>query len=171
MPLSSKSRKLSSKSLSRSLLSLRVLLGAVFLVSGFQKLMAPYQNFAAVIEKFEVLQGPGISLLAQTLPWVEFLLGVFFILGLWERLSLWGLWAMNTVFIGILASAIVRKLPIQDCGCFGEAISLSLPKILSIDLLLWALFLSYFLTSRRLNLPGLDRILRPLHPGKIGGYE
>ncbi len=145
----------------RLLLSLRALLGCVFVVSGFQKLTAPYQNFVAVIEKFEVWQGPGVSLLAQTLPWVEFILGVFFILGLWERLSLLGLWVMNTVFIGVLVSAIARKLPIQSCGCFGEAISISLPKILAIDFSLWALFLIYFLTSRRLNLPGLDGAFRP----------
>lgn len=128
---------------------LQVLLGVVFLVSGFQKLTTPYQNFAAVIEKFEILRGSSISVLAQTLPWAEFILGVFFILGLWENLAFWGLWVMNTVFIGVLVSALTRKLPIESCGCFGEAVSLSLPKILSIDVSLWFLFLIYFLTRRR----------------------
>ena len=131
------------------MLGVRVLLGGVFLITGFQKLIAPYQNFAAVIEKFELIQGPSAAFLAQTLPWMEFIFGVFFILGLWEYLSLAVLWAMNTVFIGILASAIARKLPIQSCGCFGEAISLSLPHMLWIDLSLWGLFFIYFLTSRR----------------------
>jgi uncharacterized membrane protein YphA (DoxX/SURF4 family) len=145
------------------LLSLRVLLGAVFLVSGFQKLTAPYQNFAAVIEKFEVLRGPSVVLAAQTLPWAEFILGVFLILGLWERLSLVALWVMNTVFIAILAAALARKLPIQNCGCFGEAISLSLPQILWIDISLWILFLVYFSSSQNMNLPGLDRASRPRH--------
>ncbi len=138
------------------LLGLRVLLGAVFVVSGFQKLTTPYQNFAAVIEKFEILHGPGVVFLAQVLPWVEFMLGVFLILGLWERLSLAGLWTMNTAFIGILASAILRKLPVQSCGCFGEALTLSLPQMLSIDLVLWGFFLIYFLKGRDLGLPGLD---------------
>ena len=145
----------------RLLLSLRVLLGAVFMVSGFQKLTAPYQNFAAVIEKFEILRGPAVPWLAQTLPWAEFVLGVFLIVGLWERLSLLGLWAMNTVFLAVLASAILRKLPVQSCGCFGEAASLSLPQMLGIDALLWVLFLVYFLTGLRLALPGFDRGFRP----------
>ena len=148
----------------RLLLSLRLLLGAVFVVSGFQKLIAPYQNFASVIEKFEFVQGPVVALLAQSLPWAEFVLGVFLILGLWERWALVGLWVMNTSFIGILTSAIARKLPIQNCGCFGEAVPLSLPQMLSLDIVLWVLFLFYFLTSRRLNLPGLDRTFRP-HAG------
>ncbi len=140
MPLSIKNK---------SRVILQVLLGVVFLVSGFQKLTTPYQNFAAVIEKFEILRGSSISVLAQTLPWAEFILGVFFILGLWENLAFWGLWVMNTVFIGVLVSALTRKLPIESCGCFGEAVSLSLPKILSIDVSLWFLFLIYFLTRRR----------------------
>jgi len=63
---------------------------------------------------------------------------------------------MNTAFIGILASAILRKLPVQSCGCFGEALTLSLPQMLSIDLVLWGFFLIYFLKGRDLGLPGLD---------------
>lgn len=145
----------------RLFLGMRVVLGAVFVISGFQKLTAPYQNFAAVIEKFEVLQGPSVSWLAQTLPWAEWLLGVFLILGLWERLSLAGLWGMNTVFIGILSSALIRKLPIQSCGCFGEAIPFTLPQMLCIDISLWGLFLLYFLKGQSLSLPGLDRFFRP----------
>ena len=139
------------------LLSLRVLLGAVFLISGFQKLTAPYQNFAAVIGKFELLPDPAAVIMAQTLPWAEFVLGVFLVLGLWERLSLLGLWAMNTVFIAALVSALARKLPIESCGCFGEAIALSLPKILTLDIFLWILFLTFFVLRRSLDLPGLDR--------------
>lgn len=145
-------------------LSLRVLLGAVFLVSGFQKLTTPYQNFAAVIEKFDLLPASAVPVLAQTLPWAEFILGVFLVLGLWERLSLAGLWAMNTVFIAAIVSALARKLPIESCGCFGEAVPLTLPKILALDVSLWAFFLLFFLTHRRLDLPGLDRHFRP-HAG------
>ena len=139
------------------LLSLRLLLGAVFLISGFQKLTSPYQNFAAVISKFEILSTPAVNLMAQSLPWAEFVLGVFLVLGLWTLPSLVGLWAMNTAFIGAIGSALVRKLPIESCGCFGEAVALSLPKILAIDLSLWVFFLVFFLMSRRVDLPGLDR--------------
>ena len=138
------------------LLSLRAVLGAVFLVSGFQKLLSPYQNFAAVIEKFELLKGPSVTVLAQTLPWAEFVLGVFLVLGLWERLALFGLWAMNVLFLGVLSSALIRKLPIDSCGCFGEAVTLSLPKILAVDAALFFLFFIYCVGSTRLRPPGLD---------------
>ena len=139
------------------LLSLRVALGAVFVVSGFQKLVAPYQNFAAVIEKFELLGAAQSAILARTLPWAELIAGVFFILGFWERISLFILWAMNTVFLGALASTLARKLAIDSCGCFGEAVTLSVPQILAIDGVLWALFLVYFFANRRSIAPGLDK--------------
>ena len=140
------------------LLSLRLALGAVFAVSGFQKLASPYQNFAAVIEKFEILKGANAALLAQTLPWLEFVGGVFFILGFWELFCLALLWAMNTVFLGVLAWALMRKLPIDSCGCFGEAVTLSLPKILALDISLWVFFLIYFFGRGRTRAPGLDQI-------------
>lgn len=148
------------------LLSLRVLLGAVFAVSGFQKLMGPYQNFAAVIEKFEILPASFVPPMAQTLPWAELLLGAFLILGLWERLSLLGLWAMNTAFIFAIITALVRKLPIDSCGCFGEAVKFTLPQILAVDGVLWVFFLVLFLAGARAGLPGLDRSFRAPHAGR-----
>ena len=133
-------------------------MGAVFIVSGFQKLISPYQNFAAVAEKFELLKGPVLLLFARTLPWAEFVAGVFFVIGFWENISLFFLWAMNVTFVGVLISALARKLPIDTCGCFGDAIALSLPKILSLDIFLCSMFLLYFSTRHRHNPPGLDQI-------------
>ena len=143
------------------MLLVRLALGGVFVVSGFQKLWMPAANFAAVIEKFEIVQGPAAALLSQTLPWAEFIAGVFLILGLRTKLSLSILWTMNTVFIGILSSALWRKLPIEECGCFGEAVSLSLPKMLAVDISLWIFFLIYALFSRRVKVPSLDASLGP----------
>ncbi len=136
-------------------LLLRAALGSVFIVSGFQKLISPAQNFAAVIEKFEIIQGPAALTLALTMPWIELIAGILFVLGLWTTVSLSALWLMNTLFVGVLASALARKLPLDQCGCFGEKISIPLPVMLSIDMALWALFLFCFL-SRRKSAPSLD---------------
>ena len=134
-------------------------LGAVFVVSGFQKLVSPYQNFSAVIEKFEIINASQAAILAQTLPWAEFAAGVFFILGFWERTALAILWVLNTVFLGVLGSALARKLPIDSCGCFGEQVTLSLPKIFALDVSFWGLFLVYFFTRRFIRPPALDQWL------------
>ena len=140
-------------------LCLRVLLGSVFIVSGFQKLISPAQNFAAVIEKFNIVPAPAASAIAQVFPWFEFVLGVLFALGLWTRASLFLLWAMNTAFIGLLSSALARKLPIDECGCFGEAVTLSPKNMLAVDIGLWFLFLIFFFAHRRVKAPSLDERL------------
>ena len=137
-------------------LALRVLLGSVFLVSGFEKLSSPAQNFAAVIEKYQILHGPAVMLFAQAMPWVELIFGALLVLGLWTRVSLLALWGMNTLFIGVLSSALLRKLQIDECGCFGESLSHSPPKMLAVDIGLWFLFLIFFLSNRRVKAPSLD---------------
>ncbi len=135
---------------------LRISLAAIFIVSGFQKLTAPYQNFVVVIEKFDIIKGAPAIGLAMSLPWIEFVIGVFFALGLWTKLSLFVLWAMNTAFIGMLSSTLIRKLEINSCGCFGEAVQLTVPQILTIDIVTWFLFLLFFLVNHRTKAPQLD---------------
>ena len=136
-------------------LVLRAALGSAFVVSGFQKLISPAENFAAVIEKFEIIQGPAAIFLSHVLPWGELVAGACLLVGLWIPLSLAALWLMNTVFIGVLGSALIRKLPLEQCGCFGKNLSIPIPVMLGLDCLIWAAFLFLFLT-RRVSTPSLD---------------
>ena len=136
-------------------LFLRVAMGSVFVASGFIKLMQPYQNFLAVIQSYEILNGAAAVALAKAMPWAEFLAGVFLILGFWSRLSLLILWAFNTVFIGVVSSALIRKLPLQECGCFGDAFSLQPAQVLWLDIALWLVFMcmaAYFDSTRHFSL-------------------
>jgi hypothetical protein len=68
-------------------------------------------------------------------------MGVFLTLGLCLRPVILALWAMNTAFIIALASALIRRLPIQECGCFGEAFSIPPHWMLVLDILLWFVFM------------------------------
>ena len=121
---------------------LRILIGLLFVVSGFMKLMQPYQNFLLTVHSYEILNGPPAEWFAKGMPWAEFMLGVLMILGLWRRPVIFGLWAMNTMFIAALTSAMIRKLPLQECGCFGESFSLPLYQILILDIVVWLLFMA-----------------------------
>ena len=134
---------------------LRILIGSVFIVSGFIKLMQPYQNFLSVVHSYEILKDPLADWFAIAMPWAEFILGVFLILGLWVRPAILSLWAMNTIFIIALASALIRRLPIQECGCFGESFSLPPQWMLALDVLMWCLFMmmaGYFESTRTFSL-------------------
>ncbi|HOY09297.1 MAG TPA: MauE/DoxX family redox-associated membrane protein [Candidatus Omnitrophota bacterium] len=112
----------------------RVLIGGFFVVVAAEKLLAPYENFFYVIQGYDILPPFLARFAAMIVPWVEFFLGVFLVLGLWLkpvlRLSL----LMISAFIIMLTQAVLRKLPMQDCGCYGELLSLPLHVSILLDM-------------------------------------
>lgn len=113
--------------------------GLLLAVSGFEKLVGPHQNFQFVIEQYRVVGPEGAALIARTLPWAEWIAGVFFALGLWTRISGAAVLALFGVFLAAVGQALVRRLPMDECGCFGELISLPLPAVFAMDAVLAAL--------------------------------
>lgn len=114
----------------------RIMLGLLFVVSGFEKVTHPYQNFLYVVQSYEIFNSSLEKFIAQVLPWVEFFIGIFLILGFWLRMALKGFMVMMVAFIFIVAQALVRQLPILECGCFGELISFPLHVTLFFDVML-----------------------------------
>ena len=136
---------------------LRVLIAFLFVYSGGTKLLGAPQTFQAVIEGYKIFPPPAAALLARTVPWAEFLGGLYLAAGLWSGIALGALWLLNSAFILLVLSALARGLPIQHCGCFGEGIDLSLPQVLGLDLILWVVFLSLFAFRKSAFSASLDR--------------
>ena len=124
----------------------RVLIGCLFIFSGYQKLLQPYTNFFYVLQGYEILPQPLDKMLAIGLPWLEYLIGIFMVLGLRLKASLKTLWFFFIIFILSIGQAIIRNLPLEECGCFGEGFSLPLPGMLLVDSLL--LILVTFLRAK-----------------------
>jgi len=70
---------------------------------------------------------------ARVLPWIELFLGVFLITGLWLKWTLRSTLILFLMFILIVGQALLRGLPIDECGCFGGLISLPLVAVLIFD--------------------------------------
>ena len=141
--------------MSKIYVPLRILIGLVFMVSGFEKLIGPNQNFLYVVQSYALFNAPLEEIAARVLPWVEFFLGVFLVLGFWLKWTLRGVMVLILSFICVVAQALIRKLPIDECGCFGDFISFPLSRIILLDSLLLCLtgLLIYKGTStRRLSL-------------------
>jgi uncharacterized membrane protein YphA (DoxX/SURF4 family) len=99
----------------------RLFLGLVFAYSGFSKLMEPVENFQGSMAAYEVIPYAVIPFLARIIPWIEFLFGVFLILGYLPRISALVLAGMSASFVFlILMTRIVTGVLPADCGCFGE---------------------------------------------------
>ena len=134
---------------------LRIIIGSVFVVSGLGKLLSPYQNFLYVIQAYQVLPSWGEVLAAQVFPWIELIVGVFVLLGLWTPWALRGALALFGVFVVVVGQALIRSLPLENCGCFGEWIHLKPQMVIvldSISLLLTCALLSNMSRVRKFSL-------------------
>jgi uncharacterized membrane protein YphA (DoxX/SURF4 family) len=115
----------------------RMFLGLIFAYSGFTKLMEPVENFQGGMAAYEVIPYVLIPFLARVIPWIEFLFGVFLILGYLPRMSAFVLAGMSWSFVLlILTTRIVTGALPADCGCFGEGslIHLKPMQVLAMDI-------------------------------------
>ncbi len=141
--------------------ALRLVIGGLFVFSGYSKLMGSSANFAGVILTYQIVDLRTAAVMASVLPWVQFIAGVFFILGLWFRPSLWVLWGMNAVFTGAIASTLVRGIRLADCGCFGEVgHAVPVEATLALDIVIFFVFLWMNANVEEAGSPGLDRRLK-----------
>ena len=139
---------------------LRILIGLLFVISGGEKLIWPYQNFLYVLQSYELLPSGVDVFVARVFPWIEFTTGLLLILGLWIPQMLRVALYMFTIFILVIAQALFHHLPIDECGCFGQLISLKPQHTLVMDsafflLLIWAL--RHIKKVERLSLDGYFR--------------
>jgi len=110
----------------------------LFIFSGGELILGSHQNFLYVIQSYEALNWFPLleNVAAYAMPWIEFYIGVFIFLGLRLNYALGFAFLMVNAFIIIVGQAILRKLPITDCGCFGESIHFSLETVIAIDVAL-----------------------------------
>jgi len=95
----------------------RILMGLIFLIAGLAKILDP-GRFMLTIREFKLFPETVIPFLALYLPWLEFVLGLFLMIGLLYRPSALLLACLNTLFVIAILTVIVRGMEI-DCGCFG----------------------------------------------------
>ncbi len=99
---------------------MRVLVGGIFVLSGFSKAWLPYAEVVALVQQYQVLPDWLVSLTATVLPWLELGSGTGLILGLYTTLAacLIGMQLLN--FIGLMLVVLATGVVIEDCGCFGK---------------------------------------------------
>ena len=134
---------------------LRIAIGSIFIVSGLGKLLSSYQNFLYVVQAYQLLPSWGEVLVAQIFPLIELITGLFVLLGFWTSWSLRGALVLFGVFVVVVGQALIRGLPLESCGCFGEWVHLKLQTIIiadSVSLLLTLLLLRNISQTRKFSL-------------------
>jgi len=117
--------------LRRSILVLRLVLGAIFLYAAWTKLRQSYLIFAMSIDAYQLLPSWAVLLIARTLPWFELAVGVLLLIGYklrWVSVAATGLLVM---FFALMLRSYIKGEGI-DCGCFGVGDAIS-PKTLVRD--------------------------------------
>lgn len=103
----------------RALIALlaRFALGGVLLVAGGLKVGNPLGS-ARAVQAYDVLPFELARYVGYALPWIEIVLGVLLVLGLFTRVAALLGGALMLAFVAGIAQAWARGLTI-DCGCFG----------------------------------------------------
>lgn len=107
----------------------RVFVGVLFILSGFVKLVDPkgtsyklYDYFAEDVLNIPFLQDYVLPL-AFVFVVAEVVLGVFLLLGIKKKATLWSLLIL-IVFFSFLTFYSAYYDKVKDCGCFGDALKL-----------------------------------------------
>jgi uncharacterized membrane protein YphA (DoxX/SURF4 family) len=141
---------------------LGIALGAVFLYAAYDKILHP-ADFARIVYHYQVI-GPNqhvgpwaANLLAVTLPWIEVVVGLALLTGVWRREAAWVTSALLVIFVVAVADAtLVRKIDIANCGCFsvsGEGRAAGTKLILADLLMLFGSLVLALVTPRRQEQP------------------
>jgi uncharacterized membrane protein YphA (DoxX/SURF4 family) len=97
----------------------RLVLGSVFIYASIDKIVRP-ARFAEAVYDYQILPDALINLTAIILPWVEMLLGIFLVLGIWLPGAVLLSNFLLASFVGALLFNLARGLDIH-CGCFSTS--------------------------------------------------
>ncbi len=75
----------------------------------------------------------------MVMPWVELVTGAFLLMGLHLRLASRSALGLFSLFILVIGQAMVRRLPVDECGCLGEWLTVPPLAMLGLDVVSWAL--------------------------------
>ncbi len=96
--------------------TLRVMLGALFIISGGEKLL-DLKFFSLVIAEYQILPALVIPTVALFVSLCELLCGTMLLFDLFSRITASIMLAMMALFIAAMTNNLVRGLE-HECGCF-----------------------------------------------------
>jgi hypothetical protein len=111
----------------------RLFLGGIFVYASYDKIIHPV-SFAEIVYNYQILPDVLVNLASLILPWIELLLGLSLILGVWLPGAVLICNVLLLIFFTTLLFNMARGLDI-DCGCFTTSIAPS-----SGGHMLWYLF-------------------------------
>ena len=98
-------------------LAARLILSSIFIYASLDKIAHP-AAFAKDVYNYQILPDALINLTALVLPWLELLLGLCLLAGIWLPGAVLTVNGLLLVFLAALVFNLARGLDV-NCGCFG----------------------------------------------------
>lgn len=143
--------------------AIRIVVGILFVYSGYVKLIDPKGSGYKFTEYFEIFSLD--FLIPYALPFaifliiVETMLGIMLLVGYKSKLTIWSLAAIMIVFLFLtFYSAYTGK--VTDCGCFGDAIKISAWETFYKNVIFMVLIIWLLLNTK---------YVRPFYSSKLSG--
>lgn len=133
-----------------AILIARLFAGAILTLAGLLKLQNGSHRFLQSVLAYDLVQGRTARLVANGLPWLEIICGLFLITGFFLPITALVGYGLLMMFTVAVTSVMVRKKQAR-CGCFGATYKQNRAR--------WQL------VYRNLGLMGLTIIIFGLGPG------
>lgn len=141
----------SSKSAPLLNLLFRVWIGFIFAYAGYSKLMEPAANFRGSLADYQVIPYAWLGFISMTVPWIEFISGIFMILGLAVPLTALVQAGMCFCFLTVIGSSdLLLESAGKECGCFGltSPIRLTVWQVFVMDIINFAIAIKLILDKK-----------------------
>ena len=133
---------------------MRLIVGGVFVFSGFVKAVDPLGTMYKIEEYLAAFGGFFVDMTAWALPaafilfTLEFMVGVCLVLNLKPKSTAWvSFWLM--LIMTVFTLYVLLKNPVSDCGCFGDVLILDNRTTFYKNVVLLVLTVLILLLSRR----------------------
>ncbi len=137
-------------------LTLRLLLGVIFIVSAVSKL-PDHTKFVEIVKDQDLLPDALATVFGNALPWIELIVGVYLLLGILRRTSALVALLMAISFMVANVNSLVNDK--DHCGnCFGDTVTLTVTQGITIDIFILIAALVLLLASgvrQRISLESL----------------
>lgn len=130
----------------------RILVGMVFVFSGFVKLVDPLGSTYKFVDYFQAFHmgfmEPSALVLSVVMSLAEFLIGVALLIGLRMRITAWAVLIFMSFFT-ILTFFLALYNPVTDCGCFGDALVITNWQTFGKNVILMLLVVVIFISRKK----------------------
>lgn len=130
----------------------RVLVGMIFIFSGFVKLVDPLGSTYKFVDYFQAFHmgfmEPTALPLSVIMSLAEFLIGIALLIGLRMRMAAWAVLIFMSFFT-ILTFFLALYNPVTDCGCFGDALVITNWQTFGKNIILLLLVIVIFISRNK----------------------